>query len=110
MRCDMIKHRLFESNLEGRTIDREGDTDYFLLTDFYPVNLELEVRYLSRMQFPLCKAILVRTTPVSNWVTVHFLNDTDLYSSVANVEIHLESKQLEVMHEESYINIRLRDR
>lgn len=104
-----MNNQLFETNLEMRMINREGDTDYFIQTFLYPLNFEIEHPYMSRMQFPLSKAVLIRTTPVSRRVTVHILGDTDLFSSFVNFEIDLEKKKLFLMKEEGYIRLYLED-
>jgi len=51
------------------------------------------------------RAILIRTTPVSRWVTVHVLGDTDLFSSFANFELDLTDKRLVLRKEEGYIRL-----
>lgn len=106
----MIKNDLFETNLEARLIDREGDTDYFIETFLYPLNVELDIPYVSRLQFPLTKAMIIRTTPVSKRVTIHMLSDTDLFSSCANFELDLEERKLFFMKEEGYLRLYLKDR
>lgn len=93
------------TNLEYRIIDREGDQDYFIETDFYPVNMELNISGMSRFQFPLSRAILVRTTPCNDWVTIHVLRDVDLFSSFVNFEVDLEGKKLNIIKEEGYIKL-----
>lgn len=37
------------TNLEYRIIDREGDKDYFIETDMYTVNMELNIKDMSRV-------------------------------------------------------------
>ena len=98
-----MEYELFRTNLETRVIEREGDQDFFIETYSYPLNLILEVTGMSRIQFPMSRAILVRTTPRSKWVTVHVLRDVDLFSSFANFELHLEGKKLSIQKEEGYI-------
>lgn len=103
-------HDLFETNLEARVIDREGDEDFFIETFLYPLNFELDIPYMSRMQFPLSKALIIRTTPVNKTVTVHILGDTDLFSSFVNFELDLEEKKLFLMKEEGYLRLYLKER
>lgn len=103
-------HDLFETNLEARVIDREGDEDFFIETFLYPLNFELDIPYMSRMQFPLSKALIIRTTPVSKRITVHILGDTDLFSSFVNFELDLEEKKLFLMKEEGYLRLYLKER
>ena len=102
-----MEHELFRTNLEARVIEREGDQDFFIETYSYPLNLNLEVARMSRTQFPMSRAILVRTTPLSKWVTVHVLRDVDLFSSFANFELHLEAKKLSIQKEEGYITMQI---
>ena len=89
-----MKNDLFETNLEARIIDREGDKDFFIETFMYPLDFELDIPYMSRIQFPMPRAVIIRTTPVSRWVTIHILRDIDLFSSFANVELDLSEKKL----------------
>nr|WP_302598061.1 hypothetical protein [uncultured Cellulosilyticum sp.] len=93
------------TNLEYRIIEREGDKDYFIETDFYPVNMELRIPGMSRFQFPLSRAILVRTTPCNDWITIHVLRDVDLFSSFVNFEVDLSGKKLNIIKEEGYIKL-----
>lgn len=98
-----MEHELFRTNLETRVINREGDEDFFIQTDLYPLDVMLEIPGMSRIQFPMSRAILVRTTPSSRWVTIHILRDVDLFSSFANFELNLEKRRLSIQREESYI-------
>ena len=104
MRTDLI-----ETNLEWRVIDREGDQDFFIETFLYPTNFEVNVPFMSRIQFSMPKAVLIRTTPKNRWVTVHVLGDTDLFSSFVNFELDLTDKKLVILKEEGYIRIFTRD-
>lgn len=100
-----MRDDLFETNLEARIIEREGDQDFFIETFMYPTNFELDIPYMSRIQFPMPRAVLIRTTPVSRWVTVHVLRDVDLFSSFANFELDLTDKKLILRKEEGYIRL-----
>lgn len=93
------------TNLEYRIIDREGDKDYFIETDMYPINMELNIPGMSRFQFPLSRAILVRTTPHNDWITIHVLRDVDLFSSFVNFEVDLTGKKLNIIKEGNYIKL-----
>lgn len=104
MRTDLI-----DTNLEARVINRDGDEDFFIETFLYPMNFEIDVPYMSRIQFPMPRAVLIRTTPVSRWVTVHVLRDIDLFSSFANFELDLTDKKLVLQKEEGYIRLYLKD-
>ena len=64
---------------------------------------------MSRIQFPMPRAVLIRTTPISRWVTVHVLRDIDLFSSFANFELDLTDKKLVLKKEEGYIRLYLRE-
>lgn len=103
MRTDLI-----ETNLEARVINRDGDEDFFIETFLYPMNFEIDVPYMSRIQFPMPRAVLIRTTPVSRWVTIHVLRDVDLFSSFANFELDLTDKKLVLRKEEGYIRLYLK--
>lgn len=98
-----MEHELFSTNLEARVIDREGDQDFFIQTDLYPLDVILDIPDMSRIQFPMSRAILVRTTPHSKWVTIHILRDVDLFSSFANFELNLEARRLSIQKENGYI-------
>lgn len=91
--------------LTTRLITREQDTDYFIETLSYPINLISTLPYLSRIQFPQSRALLVRTSPLSPFVTIHVLKDSDLYSSFVNFEIDLTQHTLNVTLKEGYIEV-----
>lgn len=100
-----MKNQFIETNLEVRKILRDQDEDLFIETLSYPINLELEIENMSRIQFPLSRAILVRTSFTTSWVTVHVMRDIDLYSSFANFELNLEGKRLVIQKQEGYIQV-----
>lgn len=102
----LLEH--IKTNLEVRPIQRGEDTDYFIETFSYPVNLELEHPLMSRIQFPQSRAVLVRTTPYRKDITIHIMRDVDLYSSFANFELDLENHQLMIEKEEGYIRMYLK--
>lgn len=91
MKANIICH-----GLEYRTIEKEGDTDYFIETLSYPVNLNIDLPNISRIQFPKSRAILVRTSPKSDLVTIHVMRDIDLHSSFCNFEINLKDLRLTI--------------
>lgn len=103
-----MDYQLFETNLEARVIDREGDKDYFIETFLYPLHFELEVEGMSRLQFPIARAVLIRTSPFSSAVTIHVLGDTDLFSSFVNFELELKNRKLYLMKEEGNIRLYLK--
>lgn len=105
-----MQHTLFETNLEARIIEREGDQDYFVETFLYPLNFTIDTPYVSRIQFPMPRAVIIRTSPKSTKVTIHILRDTDLFSSFANFEIELKDKKLFLIKEEGYINLYTKDK
>lgn len=94
-----------ETNLEYRAIQRGDDTDYFIETLSYPIGLELPIAYMSRIQFPKSRAILVRTSSQTSQVTIHIMRDVDLYSSFANFEIELKDKNLKIQKEKGYVKV-----
>lgn len=96
-----------KTNLTYRIIEREGDLDYFIETLSYPIDFDLQKEQMSRLQFPMSRAVLVRTTPKSTWVTVHILRDVDLFSSFANFELNLEGVQLHLEKKEGYIHLKV---
>lgn len=102
----MIEKRII-TDLAYREINREGDIDYFIETQSYPINFEVGIEGMSRIQFPMSRAILVRTTKVSSWVTIHIMRDVDLYSSFANFELNLEGHELFIKQEEGYIVLKV---
>lgn len=98
-----------DQKLICRKIERGVDTDYFIETDSYPVNLSSLTSFISRIQFPKSRALLVRTSPTSEWVTIHILRDIDLYSSFANFEIDLSNKNLYITHKEHFIELLIKE-
>ncbi|WP_053985523.1 hypothetical protein [Niameybacter massiliensis] len=102
--------KVFETNLEARPIKRGEDTDYFIETFSYPLNLEMDHALTSRIQFPMSRAVLIRTSPYSSKVTVHIMRDVDLRSSFANFELELKDHQLSLQKEEGYIQMSIKKR
>ena len=100
-----MRHDLIQTNLEARVIMRDQDEDFFIETFSYPLNFELNIPYMSRIQFPASRAVLIRTTPIPRWVTTHVLRDVDLFSSFANFELDLTDKKLILQKEEGYIRL-----
>lgn len=98
---------LIYTNLEYRKIEREEDTDYFIETLSYPVCLKLPIAYMSRIQFPSSRAVLVRISPKRTIITVHIMRDIDLYSSFANFEVELIGQRLHIEKENGYINMKI---
>lgn len=96
-----------ETDLVYRSIERGEDLDYFIETLSYPIELQIESPHMSRIQFPKSRAILVRTSPNSSWVTIHIMRDVDLYSSFANFELDLTNKRLTIKQKEGYIEARM---
>ena len=94
-----------ETNLEYRTIERDGDRDYFIESSSYPVNLMLGLPHISRIQFPKSRAILIRTSPGINTVTVHVMRDIDLHSSFANFEIELGPNKLVIKESKGQVDV-----
>lgn len=97
----------FKTNLEYREMKKGKDIDYFIETQSYPLNLEHELEYMSRIQFPQSRAILVRTTPESSIITLHIMRDIDLHSSFANFEIDLKDRALKIWKYEGFIKVTL---
>lgn len=96
---------IIDQQLIYRKIQRGDDIDYFIETDHYPVHLPSLAPFLSRIQFPKSRAILIRTSPSSERVTLHILRDIDLYSSFANFEIDLCDKTLYINHSKHFISL-----
>lgn len=96
-----------DPQLTSRTITRGIDTDYFVETFSYPVHLESSIPYLSRIQFPHSRALLIRTSPSTSVVTLHILADVDLYSSFVNFEVDLNTTILNVNLKDNYIQLSL---
>ncbi len=91
----LIDDRL-KSNLKFNTIKRGEDLDVFLQTNGCVIDAQLA----NSIQFVGMRAILVRLGVSTEDVTVHILQDTDLYSSIANFELDLKAKRLYIYHDE----------
>lgn len=101
---------LIAPELPIRLIERNGDTDYFIDLDYRSLEFACANPYLSRLQYPLVRALLIRTSPSSPMVTVHILKDSDLYSSICNFEVDLSHYLLEVHQLSSCVQIYLSER
>lgn len=99
----MMHTEFLQTNLEYRLIERGNDKDYFIETLSYPVNMDLKLPYMSRIQFPKSRAVLVRTAPFTSIVTIHIMRDVDLQSSFSNFEVDLTGKVLNIIKQEGYI-------
>lgn len=95
--------------LQYRTIEKGPDTDYFIETLSYPVNLHLDIPNISRLQFPKSRAVLVRTSPTSSVVTIHIMRDIDLHASFCNFEIDLAGRHLTIKNDGEYIDISIKE-
>lgn len=91
--------------LDYRTIEKGEDTDYFIETLSYPINLKIDFPNISRMQFPKSRAVIVRTSPHSDTVTVHIMRNIDLHSSFCNFEINLKDLQLVIKEKAKVVDI-----
>lgn len=100
-----MNHLKIDENLQYRIIPRGDDMDYFIETSSYPVHLASELSFLSRIQFPTSRAILVRTSPHTSMITVHILKDVDLYSSFVNFEIDLTNQSLHIIQQDHCIDL-----
>lgn len=98
-------HNIICEGLEYRTIEKGEDTDYFIETLSYPVNLNSQVPNVSRIQFPKSRTILVRTSPKSNLVTIHVMRDIDLHSSFCNFEVDLNDLRLIIKKDIACVDI-----
>jgi len=98
----MQTNRIY-TNLEYREIKKGQDSDYFIESLSYPISMELPIPYMSRIQFPKSRAVLVRTSPCETKVTIHIMRDVDLHSSFANFEIELNGHRLNITKEDGYI-------
>lgn len=108
----MYKFKYFQikSDFESRIIRREeSDEDIFFDVDLMTVNIEFEDQRFSRLQFPKVKMILIRTSPMTSKVTIHFLRDIDLFSSFINFELECKDSILNIKKEEGYIRFFLED-
>lgn len=103
-----MRDDLIQTNLNARVILRGEDEDFFIETFSYPIDFDLGLTHMSRIQFPMSRAVLIRTTPVSKWVTIHVLRDVDLFSSFANFELDLTNQKVVLEKEEGYIKLYLK--
>ncbi len=97
----LMIHLHLDPSLILRKVARGDDTDYFIDTQYAPVELTAFVPYTSRIQCPRTRLILIRTSPCTTHITLHLLSDTDLYSSFLNIEYDLSQHQLAI-HAQSH--------
>lgn len=91
--------------LEYRTIENGEDRDFFIETLSYPVNLNVEIPNVSRLQFPKSRAVMIRTSPRSDVVTIHIMRDIDLHSSFCNFEVDLKGLELTIKKNAGSVDI-----
>ncbi|HHX60539.1 MAG TPA: hypothetical protein GX707_07420 [Epulopiscium sp.] len=92
----IIRNNIICKGLEYRTIEKGEDIDYFIETLSYPINFNIEIPHISRVQFPKSRAILLRTSQASELVTIHIMKDIDLHSSFCNFEVDLKNLTLTI--------------
>ena len=105
MECFGIK---ITTSLEVRRIERGEDSDLFVQILDSPVDLEIDDRQFSRIQFPKVKALILRLSPKSQVVTCHVLRDVDLFSSFANFEAVLKEKEILIKQNEDHITLKFK--
>lgn len=93
------------TNLAYRIMERGEDTDYFIETLSYPIIFEIPIPFMSRIQFPKSRVVLVRTSNTTTNVTLHIMRDIDLHSSFANYEMDLEGKELNIKKNDNCIKM-----
>ena len=102
------------SNFEVKEINKdEHNIDLIIKVEKRCVNLYFEdlPRYIKpRMQFPAVKSILIRfcVKEDNNICTVHFLRDSGIHSTMANFEIDYSSAVIEVINQEFFVDIKIR--
>lgn len=100
-----MKNLSIDNLLQVRSIARDADTDYFIETTSLPIHFHTSLTYLSRIQFPTSRGILIRTSPLTSVITIHILRDVDLYSSFVNFEVDLSSNTLQVLKKDCTIEL-----
>lgn len=103
-----MKKNIICQGLEYRSIEKGQDVDYFIETLSYPISLNIDMPNISRLQFPKSRAVLVRTSPTSDLVTIHIMRDIDLHSSFCNFEVDLRDCQLAIEKNTNSVNISIR--
>lgn len=72
-------------------IIREEENDIDIFVDINYRSLDLDVGksnfFISRLQFPFVRSLILRINKESTSMTVHLMRDIDLFSAFANFEI-----------------------
>ena len=75
-------------------IIREEDNDIDLFIDINYRSLDIDTCgdsfFISRVQFPYVRSLILRINKESNVMTVHLMRDIDLFSAFANFEINYD--------------------
>lgn len=104
------------SDFEVRQIQKdEHNLDLIIPIEFSCVNLYLcnAPKYMvSRVQFPSVKSILIRfcTIEDNNICTIHFLNDSGIYSTMANFEMDYRETYIEVRAREFFVDMKISEK
>ncbi len=88
-----------ESDYEIRIIrEDEFDVDLFIDINYRSVDIDIGNNDLniSRIQFQMVRAILVRFSKNGTRMTCHMLRDIDLYSAFSNFEIEYKDKVVRI--------------
>ncbi len=91
------------TNLDFNVLERDDDTDVFI--DIKGQVLDCYVEKTTRVQFVGARAVLIRLGEETENITVHVLQNTDIYSSMANFEIDLIAQRLYVSQEDNKVII-----
>ncbi len=87
------------SNLVYNKFMRDEDVDVFINTQKKVIDCYLPDSPSSRIQFVGAQAVLIRLGTETEHITIHILQNNDLYSSIANFEINLKAQRIFVCYD-----------
>jgi hypothetical protein len=90
----------------------ENSVDLIIKVEYRCINLYFDnfPKYInSRIQFPSVKSMLIRFCTIgdNNTCTIHFLSDSGIHSTIANVEVDYSETYIEVKDKKFSVDVKV---
>ncbi|MFB0917726.1 MAG: hypothetical protein QMB63_01480 [Clostridiaceae bacterium] len=107
-----IKYGILEVHGDYKVIDiieKGSDRDFILEPVSGVVNLSLSNSDINRIQFTNVRRILIRAALLgeNSYSSVHFLSDTDLFSSMVNFDVDITLNSIAIVYTGSGMEFRI---
>lgn len=91
-----------DTDFEYRIIrEEENDIDLFIDINYrsLDINSQGSNLFLSRIQFPFVRSLILRINKENNLMTVHLMRDIDLFSAFANFEVDYKDSIISIKND-----------